>query len=61
MQGTIRSYDEKVRTRVCQRIKQIAEDVGKAMECKVEVVLDGMYPAIVNHEKETEHVERIAT
>ena len=31
------------------------------MECKVEVDLDYMYPAVINHETEVGHVKRLAT
>ena len=60
MQGTIRTYDEATRNRICERISRIAREIGSAMECKVDITLDYLYPAVMNHEKETEHVKRLA-
>lgn len=61
MEGTIRTYDEATRVKVCERIEKIAKDIGSAMECKVEVELKFMYPAVINHEVEAGHVKRLAT
>lgn len=61
MEGTIRTYDEATRVKVCERIEKIAKDIGSAMECKVEVELNFMYPAVINHEVEAGHVKRLAT
>ena len=60
MQGTIRSYDEATLVRVCQRIEKICTDVASAMECKAEVNINRLYPAVINHATETEHVKRLA-
>ena len=60
LEGTIRTYDEGTRKRICKRIEKIAKDVGSAMECKVEVDLFFKYPAVINHETEVGHVKRLA-
>ena len=31
------------------------------MECKCELDIERQYPAVINHEKETDHVKRLAT
>lgn len=60
MEGTIRSFDEETRVKVCERIRKISTDIASAMECEAEVVLTSLYPAVVNPAVETQHVERLA-
>lgn len=60
MEGSVRTYDEPTRKRICERIERIAKDIGSAMECKVELDVFLKYPSVVNHPKETEHVKRLA-
>ena len=60
MQGTIRSYDKDTLAIIKKRIRTIAESTAAAMECKCEVDISDLYPAVINHEKETQHVKRIA-
>ncbi|CAI2371454.1 unnamed protein product [Moneuplotes crassus] len=60
MSGTIRYYDEEVRDKVVERIHQITENVSKAFNCKGTVNADNVYPAVLNHEKQTEIVLDIA-
>ena len=60
MQGTIRSYDAEALERVIARIEKISTEVASAMECTAEVSFDRSYPAVINHEKETQHVKRLA-
>ena len=45
----------------CERIRTIVENTAAAMECKCEVDLNDYYPAVVNPEKETAHVKRLAS
>ena len=61
MGGTIRTYDEATKVRVCERIERIAKDIAAAMECSVEVEITNKYPPVVNHPVETGHVKRLAT
>lgn len=61
MQGTIRSYNEKTLDVVKAKIKLIAENTAIAMGCEAQVSLEDMYPAVINHKKETEHVIRVAS
>ena len=60
MQGTIRSYDAATCDLIHKRIHEICEGIGKSMGCKVDVDLNKMYPAVINHKKEADHVERLA-
>jgi hippurate hydrolase len=61
MQGTIRSFNEENCELMKKRIREICEGTALAMGCKVEVTLDGEYPAVINHKTEADHVQRIAT
>ena len=61
MQGTIRSYDIDARERTIERIETITKSISEAMECKCELDIERQYPAVINHEKETDHVKRLAT
>ena len=61
MEGSIRTYDEPTRKRICERIERIAKSVGNAMECKVEVTLNYDYPSVCNHALETQHIKRLAS
>ncbi len=61
MQGTIRSYNDKTLDIVKAKIKLIAENTAIAMNCVAHVELVDMYPALINHKTETEHVVRVAT
>jgi hippurate hydrolase len=60
MQGTLRTYDEDTCDLIHKRIREISEGTAKAMGCTVEVDLNKMYPAIINHKKEADHIERLA-
>ena len=61
MQGTIRSYDIAVREKVIKRIEDISTGVARAMDCKVDLMIERSYAPVVNHATETEHVRRVAT
>ena len=45
---------------VCIKIKQIAEATAIAHDCKAEVQLDHMYPAVINHPAEADNIRRVA-
>lgn len=60
MQGTIRSFSADALKLIMKRINEISEGVALAMGCKVEVILDDFYPAVINHKTETDHVIRLA-
>jgi amidohydrolase len=48
LEGTIRTFDNEIRQRVVERIEQIARGVASAMECKAEVAIKSITPALVN-------------
>jgi amidohydrolase len=48
--GTIRTFDPGVRQKVIQRFEQIARGVGEALDCKVDVEIKRMTPALINDE-----------
>jgi amidohydrolase len=48
LEGTIRTFDNGIRQRVVERIEQIASGVASAMECKAEVAIKSITPALVN-------------
>ena len=60
MRGTIRSYDKPTLELMKKRIQEICTSVAIAHECTAEVELEDMYPAVINPEKETENVIRLA-
>lgn len=61
MQGTIRSYNQKTLEVVKAKIRIIAENTAIAMGCVAHVDLEDMYPAVINHKNETQHVIRVAS
>ena len=61
MQGTIRSFNEETCELMKKRIQQICDGTALAMGCKVDLALDGEYPAVINHKAEADHVHRLAT
>jgi len=60
MQGTIRYFNQEVCELVIQRITKIAQSTADAHGCTVDVDFNRLYPALINHEKEAGHVERLA-
>jgi amidohydrolase len=48
--GTIRTFDPGVRQKVVQRFEQIANGVGEALGCQVDVQVKRMTPALINDE-----------
>lgn len=62
MQGTIRSYDNAVADKVVERIKKIATDVARGLDCQAEVTVntEGVYPPVINPPRETNIVKSLA-
>lgn len=50
MQGTMRTYDEKTRARLKERIVSISKAVASGMRAKVTVTFDSGCPTLKNHE-----------
>ena len=51
MQGTIRTYDKKVRDLAKKRIVEIAEGIAKAYRCEVDVKLYRGCPSLINNKE----------
>jgi amidohydrolase len=60
MQGTIRTFDPEVRSRVLERFNQIVNNVTQAFECKAEIDLKSITPAVVNDPEITRRVRQVA-
>lgn len=60
MQGTIRSYTKEL-TNIENKIRHIVESTAVTFGCTANVEFDHLYPAVINHPKETEHVKRLAS
>src|SRR5688572_21170959 len=57
LEGTIRTFDHKVRQRIVERLEQIARGVGEGMGCQVEVAIKRITPALINNESITSKVK----
>lgn len=53
MRGTIRSYEDAPKEKLCQRINEIVETVAKAHNCEADINIWTKYPPIINHKKQT--------
>lgn len=58
--GTIRTFDEEVREKVCRRVRELAETIAQANGARAEVSLNPGYPALVNHAPPTERAWQAA-
>jgi amidohydrolase len=61
IKGTIRSFDYIVRQRVLDRFRETIEHCAAAMECRVQIELKSITPALVNNSKITELVYETAS
>ena len=61
MEGTIRVFDENLRQLASRRVKEIAESVGGALGCVVEVQVEKGYDSVWNHPEQMEVVRRATT
>jgi amidohydrolase len=58
--GTVRTFDESVRNFIEQEIEKITKGTCMANDCTYSYVYDRGYPAVVNHQEETEFLVNIA-
>jgi amidohydrolase len=58
--GTIRTFNPAVRQRVLERIQQVIEGVSSAMECRADVDIQSLTPAVVNDSDVTQTVLQAA-
>ena len=60
MEGTIRTFDPRVRKTVLQRFEEIVTGVASAMGCQAEVTVKRLTPALINAEEVTDKVQQTA-
>lgn len=58
MEGTIRVFDPKLRIMAGRRVREIAEGVGAAFGCKVEVIIETGYDSVDNNPEAMDIVRR---
>jgi amidohydrolase len=62
MRGTLRTFDEKVRAQILERLGVFAANLARAYRAEAELVLGDMRcPAVVNHEAQTAFVHACTT
>ncbi len=60
MEGTIRTFEPRVREKVVKRFEEIVSGVASAMGCKAEVNVKQLTPALINAEQVTASVQATA-
>jgi amidohydrolase len=60
LEGTIRTFDEAVRTLVCRRVREVAIGVAEAHQARASVEIIPGYPVLSNDEELTREVLRAA-
>jgi amidohydrolase len=60
LSGTIRTFDPQVRQQVLERVHQIVEQVGTAMDCQAMATITPLTPALVNALEITRKVRAVA-
>jgi amidohydrolase len=60
MEGTIRTFEPRVRVRVIQRFEEIVKGVASAMGCQAEVNVKLLTPALINADDVTAKVQETA-
>lgn len=59
LKGTVRTFDESVRSLAEKRIHQVAENTGKMFGAECRVEYNRGYPPVVNHESEVSRFFRV--
>ena len=60
LSGTIRTFDPDVREMVLHRFEEIATGISQSMGCSAEIEIKQLTPALVNDDKITEVVRKVA-
>ena len=60
LKGTIRTFDLSVRDMVLERFDHIVRGVAETMQCKVEINVQRVTPAVINNESVAENVQETA-
>ncbi len=59
--GTIRTFTSNTRDMVLKRIETISHDVGRALGCEVEFLVNEITPAVINNSEIASKLENIVT
>lgn len=57
--GTIRTFDSGIREMVIKRIETISHDIGSAMGCEVEFLVNEITPAVINNSEIASKLENV--
>lgn len=60
IRGSVRSWDEEIRTRAERRLREIAAGVGKAAGVRWQITYSRGYPVVINHGEEAQRVAETA-
>jgi amidohydrolase len=60
MQGTIRTFEPKVREQVLDRFQEVVVGAAETFGCQAEVEVASLTPAVINDAAITERVQRLA-
>ena len=58
--GTIRTFESSVRQVVLERFQQVVSGIAQSMGCEVEIDMQMLTPAVINDQKITTQVQRVA-
>lgn len=58
--GTIRTFESSVRQVVLERFQQVVSGIAQSMGCEVEIDMQMLTPAVINDQKITAQVQRVA-
>lgn len=58
--GTIRTFESSVRQVVLERFQQVVAGIAQSMGCEVEIDMQMLTPAVINDQKITTQVQRVA-
>nr|WP_172370237.1 M20 family metallopeptidase [Sporosarcina jiandibaonis] len=58
--GTVRTFNPKIRDLMEREMKRVVDGTALANDCEIEFAYERGYPAVVNHEDETEFLKSIA-
>lgn len=56
LNGTIRTYDEKIRAFLKQRLNEIAQGIAASFRCAASVSFGSCCPTLINHPELSEHI-----
>jgi len=59
-QGTIRTFNPKVRATVIKRFREIISNIAQAFDCSVEISVESVTPAVINDPDLTVRIQNVA-